>query len=200
MVHDFEPVLRLWFGQLDAAGRADEAHSARWWRKDPDFDALLRDELGDTHAAVASCQCEDWLSTDRGRLAYVIVLDQLSRNMFRDTPRMFAHDDRALEVALEGIELGVDGRLAHDERSFLYMPLMHSEQLAVQDRLVELLVAWRDGAPEPLRQRIEYTLDFAERHRAIVRRFGRFPHRNQTLGRASTPEELEFSKQPGSSF
>jgi uncharacterized protein (DUF924 family) len=183
-----DALLSFWFGPLDAEGRADAAHRERWFRKDAAFDRELRERFGTLHAEVAAGRHESWLATPRGRLAYVIALDQLSRNLFRDSARAFETDARALEVALEGLSSGVDRALARDERSFLYMPLMHSEDLAVQERCVALFADFPDNLP------------FAEAHRDIVRRFKRFPHRNAVLGRASTPEELAFLQEPGSSF
>jgi uncharacterized protein (DUF924 family) len=143
---------------------------------------------------------DTWLGTTRGRLALVIVLDQFSRNMFRGNQSGFAGDERALAAALEGLALGADKSLALDERIFLYMPLMHSEQLAHQQRSLELFTGLLEGQPEALRGYLSSSVDYARRHLEIVERFGRFPHRNAVLGRASTPEELEFLKQPGSSF
>jgi uncharacterized protein (DUF924 family) len=195
-----EELLSFWFGELDEHGHADGEHARRWYMKNEAFDEELRSRFGELHAAVVGGQHEGWLASDRGRLAYVIVLDQLSRNLFRGTGRMFAADARALEVALDGVAAGADRRLRHDERAFLYMPLMHSEEPAVQDRCVELFAAWRDELPPDRRAGVERSLDYAERHRVIVRRFGRFPHRNELLGRTSTPEELAFLAQPGSSF
>jgi uncharacterized protein (DUF924 family) len=113
---------------------------------------------------------------------------------------MFASDARALRLALDGIERGEDRALARDQRAFLYMPLMHSEDLAMQDLAVEMFAARRDSAPPALREKSGDAVRYAEMHRDIVRRFGRFPHRNQILGRASTPEELDFLAQHGSGF
>lgn len=200
MMNEQDEILALWFGALDARGRADDAHASRWWTKDEAFDAELRERFGALHEAIVRGEREAWLETPRGRLAYVIVLDQLSRNMFRGTARMFAADARALEVAVEGIGRGEDRQLALAERAFLYMPLEHSEALADQERCVALFRAWRDEVPEADRAYVENLVDYAERHLVIVRRFGRFPHRNALLGRASTPEELAFLKEPGSSF
>ncbi|HYX90795.1 MAG TPA: DUF924 family protein [Myxococcaceae bacterium] len=197
---DFEHVLTFWFGTLDELGRADTPHARRWWRSDPDFDREIRQRFGAEHDAVARGERDYWLESARGRLAFVVVLDQFSRNMFRGTGRMFAYDARALEVALEGIDGGVDKRLRHAERQFIYLPLMHSEQLAIQERCVALFTAWLDELAGELRQQVQEGLKFAEQHRDIIRRFGRFPHRNALLGRESTPAELEFLKQPGSSF
>lgn len=182
-------------GRMDDAARIDEvlrfwfADPDRWWVKDPAFDAEIRDRFGALHAAIERGEHEAWLDTPRGALAYVIVLDQFSRNIFRGTPGMFAADARALAATNAAIARGHDAALSPQERGFLYMPLMHSEALADQDRSVALFGALGTGQ-----------LDYAERHRDIVRRFGRFPHRNAILGRASTPEELEFLTQPGSSF
>ena len=197
---DFEDVLALWFGTLDADGRADAAHAKRWWTKDSEFDDMLRDRFGALHDAVANGERDHWLAHPRGRLAFVIVLDQFSRNMFRATARAFTYDARALEVALEGIDLGEDQKLARDERSFLYMPLMHSENLNAQERCVVLFGALRDELPVERRTDAENAVLYAERHRDIIRTFGRFPHRNAVLGRKSSDEEAEFLKQPGSSF
>lgn len=199
-VNEPEEVLTFWFGTLDRDGRADPAHAERWFRSDPAFDASIRERFDALHAAVGRGEREDWLAAPRGRLSYVIVLDQFSRNLYRGTGRMFAWDAQALAVALAGADAGEDQALAFDERSFLYMPLMHSESLAVQDRCVALFTSLRDGQSGRLREHAAYSLDFAERHRDIVQRFGRFPHRNALLGRASTPEELEFLAQAGSSF
>jgi uncharacterized protein (DUF924 family) len=174
-----DDVLAFWF-----------ADPARWWRKDPAFDAEIRTRFHDLHRAVAAGAREDWRATPRGALAYVVVLDQFSRNMFRDTAGMFASDAQAVAAARAAVDRGDDRALADTERMFLYMPLMHSEDLADQDRCVDLFRALGRS----------YELNYAEQHRDIVRRFGRFPHRNQLLGRASTPDEVEFLKQPGSSF
>lgn len=162
----------------------------RWWKKDPAFDAEIREHFGALHQAIEADEREDWLQTARGALAYVIVLDQFSRNMFRDTGRMFASDARALRAAKNAIDAGHDQALSKSERGFLYMPLMHSEALADQERCIELFAA--NDSPNSVK--------FAQMHRDIVQRFGRFPHRNALLGRESTDEEREFLQQPGSSF
>jgi uncharacterized protein (DUF924 family) len=197
---DPQEVLGFWFGDLDALGRASGERTARWWKKDPAFDALIRERFGALHGALMRGEHDDWLATPRGALAYLIVLDQFSRNMFRDTARAFEGDELALEAALAGIERGQDRSLAFGERAFFYMPLMHSEELAHQERCVELFTAFeREVAPE-LQGNVHYNVTFAERHRDIVQRFGRFPHRNSALGRTSTAEEIEFLREPGSSF
>jgi uncharacterized protein (DUF924 family) len=197
---EISSVLQFWFGELDARGCADPDHAARWWKKDEAFDAQIRERFGALHTAVASGEREVWLGSDRGSLAYVIVLDQFSRNMFRGGARSFEYDASALRTALAALAREVDRRLAFDERGFLYMPLMHSEDIAMQDRCVALFAALRDQAGAELVARAAASLSYAERHRDIVKRFGRFPHRNALLGRTSTFEEVEFLTEPGSSF
>ncbi len=178
MTASLEDVLAFWF-----------ADPARWWKKDPAFDAEIRDRFLSLHEAIVRGEREDWLASPRGTLAYVVVLDQFSRNMFRGTARMFAGDPRALAAARRAVDRGDDARLTDAEQGFLFMPFMHSEDMADQDRSVALFA-----------KRPEKDRRYAEMHRDIVRRFGRFPHRNELLGRESTPEEQDFLKQPGSAF
>ena len=182
---------RFWFGALDDAGDAAPAMARRWFVKDPAFDAEVRARFGGLHAAVAGGAHEAWRATARGAVAYVIVLDQLARNMFRDTPAMFATDPPALAAAQDAVARGLDRALPRAARAFVYLPYMHSEVLADQDACVALYAALPGAAQQ---------LDFAERHRAIIRRFGRFPHRNAILGRPATAEEEAFLREPGSSF
>ena len=197
---EIERVLSFWFGELDEQGRADAAVAKRWWKKDEAFDRQIRERFEGDRSAVLAGERDGWLATPRGDLAAIIVLDQMSRNMYRDTPKMFEADGEALRMALEGIEQGVDRRLATDERAFLYLPLMHSEELAIQKRCVQLFSEFRDELSGELRERISRNLKFAIQHCEIIERFGRFPHRNAILGRGSTPQELAFLEQPGSSF
>jgi uncharacterized protein (DUF924 family) len=197
---EIDEVLSFWFGELDELGQAGEEQQKRWFTKDAAFDDEIRRRFGGLHGAVAGGEREAWLSSARGRLAYVIVLDQFSRNMFRDTAQMFACDARVRDVAVEGIDAGLDRQLGVAERTFLYMPLMHSEALADQERCVALFASWQNEAPPEARGWIGYSLTFAEAHRDIVARFGLFPHRDAALGRESSEEELAFLTQPGSSF
>lgn len=192
-----ENVLRFWFGELTELG-ADDAHQRSWFSKDEAFDAKIREAFLEEHRAITRGEREEWLSTPRGRLAYVIVLDQFSRNMFRGTPETFATDLKALDAAKAGIDAGEDSALAVDERVFLYMPLMHSEEIADQNRCVDLFSALAAAHPE--KARIARNVTFAKAHRDIIVRFGRFPHRNEILGRSSTSEEQAFLKEPNSSF
>jgi uncharacterized protein (DUF924 family) len=176
-MHDPEVILREWFGDPE-----------RWWRRDPEFDRYLRETYADEVGAAQRGELDAWGRTTRGALALVILLDQFARNIYRDTPRMYAGDARAVSTCLAVIDRGEDASLSRDERQFLYMPLMHSEDRALQQRSLEKFRELGQG------------LDYAQHHAEIVFRFGRFPHRNAILGRASTAEEIEFLEQPGSSF
>jgi len=197
---EYDDVLNFWFGTLDAAGCADAAHAERWWKKNQSFDDELRQRFGTLHEAIANGDHDDWLKTPRGRLAYVIALDQFSRNLFRDSPRMYAYDAKALGAARKGVAASVDKALAHDERIFLYMPFEHSEELADQALCITLFARMCEGLSGDALKRAQDNVTYARRHHDIVKRFGRFPHRNAILGRASTPEEAEFLTTPGSSF
>lgn len=193
-------ILDFWFGELDGDGMADADTARRWWKKDPDFDAEIRERFDPEYQAIAAGEREEWLDTPRGTLAYLIVIDQLARNMFRGTPDMYAADDRALAAVEHALERGLDRQLPTHHRVFLYLPLMHAESLEHQRRCVselEKLAAEQRGSA---RERIEGNLDFARRHLEVVERFGRFPHRNEILGRDSTAEELEYLSQPGAGF
>ena len=195
-----QDVIDFWFGELDEHGLADEAHAARWWQKDDAFDELIRARFGAVHADLTAGVENAWLDTPTGRLATVLVLDQFSRNLFRGTAAMFEHDERARAIALAMIEAGEDRAFPVHPRTFLYLPLMHAEDLALQDRCVaefEALVAELGGHA---RSAVENNVGFAERHREIIARFGRFPHRNELLGRETTAAEAAFLKEPGSSF
>jgi len=199
-VETVDTILRFWFGtatdDLEVAGQCGKL----WWKKDAETDALIRQRFSGVLDDAVNARCEDWLKEARGRLAMIILTDQFSRNMYRDTPRAFAHDPLALNWCKEGLEAGADLRLRPIERVFVYLPLEHSESLEDQDRSVELFTGLANGVPEDKRKLFAGYVDYAERHRDIVQRFGRFPHRNAILGRDSSPEELDFLKQPGSSF
>lgn len=176
-----DEVLLFWFSEIDPK---------QWWVKDEALDALIRSRFLPVHQRAVQGQLAGWRSTADGRLAEVIVLDQFSRNLFRDSAQAFAYDHLALTLAQEAVAVGIDGDLNQQQRSFLYMPYMHSESLSVHEQAVDLFQ--RNG--------IAANLDFELQHKAIIERFGRYPHRNAVLGRVSTAEELSFLAQPGSSF
>ena len=183
-------VLAFWFGEGDARGKA----RPEWYRKNEAFDAEIRERFLALHAAAALGERERWRADAASMVALVVVLDQFSRNLYRDDPRAFAQDAHALSCAREAVDRGDASRLLPVERQFLYMPFEHSESLADQDRAVELMTSL-EGFDET-----RGLVEWAERHRAIIRRFGRFPHRNAALGRESTAEEAAFLREPGSRF
>jgi len=173
-------VLRFWF---------EEIAPKQWFEKDDAFDQALRGRFLAVHTSVAALPIEACLADAETALAAVIVCDQFPRNMFRGTPGAFATDARALALAEGAIAQGFDARVPEARRQFFYLPLVHAEDARAQARSVALFA--------PLD---EESLRWAQAHKAIIDRFGRFPHRNAILGRASTPEETEFLGQPGSSF
>jgi len=192
-----EDVLQFWFG---APGDPPLRNSEKWYKKSDDFDDDCRARFGDAIDAAVRGDLADWRKTTRGRMALVILLDQFSRNVHRGTSRAFAQDPLARDVALEAITLGDERVLTAVERSFLYMPLMHSEDVDLQHRCVAAFTRLLSDSPADLKAYIANGLDYAKRHEEIVARFGRFPHRNKVLGRPSTKEEETFLQQPGSSF
>jgi uncharacterized protein (DUF924 family) len=195
-----DEVLVFWFGTHAGDTGTAAAQKKLWWAKDAIVDAGIRERFGAAVAAAAAGAHREWAQTSRGRLALILLFDQFPRNIHRDTPQAFAHDALALRLALDGIAAGADRALRAIERVFFYLPLEHAESVEMQERSVELFTVLAASVPEADRPVFAGYLDYALRHRDVVRRFGRFPHRNRILGRASTPEEIEFLKQPGSSF
>lgn len=177
----YQDVLRFWF---------EEIEPKMWWASDPGFDNRVRDGFLAILQQAAQAELFAWRAEPKGRLAEVIVLDQFSRNIHRNTPSAFAQDAMALVLAQEALAAGADSALSAVERGFLYMPFMHSESREIHKWAESLFRA--NG--------LQNNYAFELRHKAIIDRFGRYPHRNQILGRVSTPEEVEFLKQPGSSF
>jgi uncharacterized protein (DUF924 family) len=176
-----QDILDFWFEELTAK---------QHFVKDTALDAFMRTRFGPTLEAAARCELWAWRATPQGRLAEILVLDQLSRNVYRDTPRAFAQDALALVLAQELVASGQDHSLPADQRAFAYMPYMHSESALVHAQAVVLF-----SQPG-----MEDNLAFELRHQAIIGRFGRYPHRNAILGRHSSAEELTFLSEPGSSF
>ena len=174
-------VLEFWFR---------ECGSERWFGGGPELDAVIRERFAATIEAAATGALDHWAATPEGAVALCVLLDQFPRNAWRDTPQAFAHDAKARALAMAAIAAGQDAALPTERRLFLYLPLEHSEDLAHQERCCALMAGLGCAS----------WLDYAQRHRAIVARFGRFPHRNAILGRASTPEEAAFLLEPGSSF
>lgn len=178
-MHD--DILHFWF---------EEITPQQWWKVDPAFDTLLGERFRVLLERVAQGECQGWRGSARGRLAEVIVLDQFSRNIHRNTPRAFAQDGMALVLAQEAVAGGALEALEPMQRAFLLMPYMHSESRLIHVEAERLFRAWAPADNH----------DFELRHKAIIDRFGRYPHRNAILGRRSSAEELAFLKEPGSSF
>ena len=197
---DIDEILREWFGPGMGRAEVEGDRKARWWKKDEAYDRKLRGRWLARLNEAREGGLDAWTATPEGTLALVILLDQLGRNIHRGSAEMFAGDAKAIGIAVDALDRGDDRRLHPRQSVFLYMPLMHSERLDHQDRCVDLFDALAAGAEDAERKDLEVNADFARRHRAIVARFGRFPHRNALLGRDSSPEELAFLQQPGSSF
>lgn len=173
-------ILDFWFNEITPK---------QWWAVDSAFDTLITERFGQTLNHAIANELVDWRHTAEGRLAEIIVLDQFSRNIYRGSPQAFAQDPQALTLAKEAVHQGALDTLGAQQRAFLLMPYMHSESAAIHAEAEPLFAM---HAPR--------NLDHEQRHRAIIDRFGRYPHRNDILGRQSTSEEIEFLKQPGSRF
>lgn len=178
---DYTHVHKFWFEEIDPK---------QWWVKEDALDELIRLRFTGVHRRAVCCELYPWRAAPEGRLAEIIVLDQFSRNIFRNNPGAFANDALALALAQTAVDCGADKTLSARERSFLYMPFMHSESPHIHEIAMQLFA--QEG--------LEYNYDFEKKHKAVIERFGRYPHRNEILGRQSTPEELEYLKQPGSGF
>jgi uncharacterized protein (DUF924 family) len=174
-------IVQFWF---------EEIESSFWWKKDENFDQTLRDRFTEVHEQACRAELYDWRVTAEGRLAEIIMLDQFSRNMYRDQPRAFAQDPLCVALTQEGLSLGVLDKLPPQQKPFFLMPLMHSESLKIHDYALPFFEELKN--PD--------ILNFEKKHRIIIERFGRYPHRNEVLGRSSTIEEIAFLKEPGSSF
>jgi uncharacterized protein (DUF924 family) len=192
-----DSVLAFWFGP---PGAPPLAEAGRWFAADPDLDREVRERFAALAAQAAAGELETWRETPHGALALVIALDQFPRNLHRGSARAFASDAAALDVALDAEARGFDRALSAVERWFLYLPLMHAEDRTLQERAVTIFESLAGKAAPELAAALASAADFARRHRDVIARFGRFPHRNAALGRASTREEVGFLAQPGSHF
>ena len=177
----YREIIDFWFAEIEPK---------QWWQKDEDFDLMVQARFGKSHDQASAGELFQWRETALGSLAEVIILDQFSRNIYREKPEAFASDPMALALAQVAIAKGLDSELSETHRAFLYMPFMHSESPLIHDEAIKLFESL--GDPNKL--------DFERKHKAIIDRFGRYPHRNKTLGRQSTPEEIRFLKQPNSGF
>ena len=177
----YQQIITFWFEETEPRQR---------FMKDLAFDRLLTERFSAIHKQASLCELYSWRETIEGRLAEIIILDQFSRNICRDLPQAFASDALALALAQEALSTGQHTKLPIEQRAFLYMPYMHSESKAIHEIAVTLFCE----------KGLENNLNFEMKHKAIIDRFGRYPHRNKVLGRISTPEEIEFLQQPNSGF
>ncbi len=178
---EWRAIIKFWF---------EEIETEKWFVKDPEFDQLLRDRFGKLHERASRSELFRWREHLEGRLAEIIVLDQFSRNMFRGEAKAFAQDPLALALAQEAIRDSEHKSMSDSKRSFLYMPFMHSESSIIHEKAVELF-----SQPG-----LELSLKYELMHKKIIDRFNRYPHRNEILGRKSSPEEVDFLKESDSSF
>jgi uncharacterized protein (DUF924 family) len=196
-----DQVLDFWFGASGADGSLDPAKQKMWFGEGRKYDTEIRDRFGALHERAARGELDaEWSATPRGTIALVVVLDQFSRHIYRGTPAAFAQDPAARRLVTSGVDRQVDRGLIPAQRAFFYMPLEHAEDLEMQRLAVRCFDGLARTVPEGMRKEYEGFLDYAQRHLEIIKRFRRFPHRNKILGRPSTPEEIKFLKQPGSSF
>lgn len=177
----YSNIIKFWFNEITPQ---------HWWVKDSAFDQLIKERFLQAHNQAIQGELFDWRACPEGRLAEVIVIDQFSRNIYRDKPESYQWDAMALTLAQEAVALGVDKKLTSQQQAFLYMPYMHSESLVIHEKAVTLF-----SQPG-----LEDNLKFEMAHKSIIEQFGRYPHRNQMLGRQSTQKEVQFLTKPGSSF
>ena len=191
-----EEVLSYWFPEgIDDADSQTRRHQMdRWLAGGPEVDREITERFGEVLEQARRGELDHWAQTARGRLALIVVLNQFSRNVYRDSPLSYAQDEKALKLAVEGIELGMDRKLESAERFFFWLPLGHSEELALQERSVRHAQEEAAKVPAQRRAGTEFEVSQAKATRDVIARFGRHPHRNEILGRTSTPEELEYLK------
>ena len=189
-----EEILYYWFPEdiNDADLETFRRQGERWMRGGPEVDREITERFGEVLEQARRGELDHWADTPRGRLALIIVLDQFSRNIYRGSPHSYSQDERALKLALEGIERGMDRQLGAVERSFFWLPLGHSEDLDLHERSVRHAEEEAANAPPHQRAMAEFGVSQARAARDVIARFGRHPHRNEILGRTSTPEELEY--------
>lgn len=203
----FSTILDYWFGSNDKENYQERSNteiahtqSSLWWQKQDATDTDIRQRFEPILKAITVGEYDHWLEDPQGRLAIIIVLDQFTRNMYRGLPETFAYDALALHLCLQGIKQGQDKQLSLIERVFFYLPLEHSESIKMQHLSIEKFQQIADEASDEFASSASGFLDFAHKHKVIIERFNRYPHRNEILKRASTNEELAFLQEPGSSF
>jgi uncharacterized protein (DUF924 family) len=195
-----ERILDFWFDDLSGSDGIPPERLQLWFGGREETDCLIRARFEADLGRAAHGKYDHWCQTPRGALALIILLDQFPRHIHRNTPRAYAFDQQSLSICLEGMAEGRDRSLAIFERAFFYLPLEHSEDFEIQNRSVRAFEELLAASSEGMKEVCGSFLDYAVRHRDIIERFGRFPHRNAALGRRSTPGEEAFLKEPGSSF
>jgi len=205
MKEQIEEILKYWFDGLDDSTPVDtnSAQFRTWFGKDDATDREIGARFEDVYEQAAEGACGGWETSPRGMLALVILLDQFPRNLYRETSRAFETDSRALAVCLRAMGKGADENLSLIERMFLYMPLMHAESREIQEKSLQSFSLLEQLAGNRSPENVDffaYSHEYAKKHKAIIDRFGHYPHRNAALGRRTTPEEDEFLKGPDSSF
>lgn len=185
-------ILDFWFSAAELDSPQIDSRMERWFSADPALDARIRERFGDLVDAALGGELDHWAATAEGRLALILLLDQFCRHIYRGTAQAFAGDKRALKLCVEGSMSNVFKALPPIQRVFFFMPLQHAESAAVQEKSARIFNALADGVSETLRETFLTFAQFAELHRDIIARFGRFPHRNRLLNRRNTPEEDAF--------
>ena len=193
-------ILDFWFSAAELDAPQIDSRMERWFGSDPSLDQRIRDEFGDLVRKALRGELDHWAATAEGRLALILLLDQFCRNIFRGTARAFDGDKRALRLCAEGSISGDYKSLSPIQQVFFFMPLQHTESPDVQNKSVRIYNALAAAVSETLRETFRTFAEFAELHRDIVERFGRFPHRNRHLGRSNTPEEEAYLAADSPSF
>lgn len=195
-----DSIYAFWFGAEADDALVAQQKNRLWWSKNTGTDLTIAKRFSSCTAAAGRGQLDSWSATQQGWLVLILLLDQFPRNMYRGLPKSFSFDACALRWSLQGLDEGIDQQLRPIERVFFYLPLEHAESLAHQERAVQLFEQLHAEVPLQHKDVFAGFLQFAMRHRDIIARFGRFPHRNAILERACTDEERAFLKTPGSSF
>ena len=189
-----EKVLEFWFGDIEDLNQVTEARIYKWFLRDGNFDEQVKLNFESELQKALEGQYDHWKNTPKGTLALIIMLDQFPRNTYREDPRAYAFDQKALETCLEAIEKKFDLELLPVERLFVYLPMEHSEEIAMQDKMLEKSMEIKEGIPDnpTLLKNVELWIDFAYKHKVVIEKFGRFPHRNAALGRETTEAEKKW--------
>jgi len=190
-----ENILDFWFGERADDGEEVTRRFMIWFRPNPAYDLIIRERFTAILERAVTGEFNDWAQTARGSLALIIMLDQFPRNIFRGEPRAFATDERAVAISKAGIARGFDGELSLIERVFFYVPFEHAEDLVLQDRCVNLFQTLDTLAPPAFKEVTGICVDESRKHREVIRRFGRYPYRNDVLGRVSSAAERAWAEQ-----